>query len=105
MTYRLHIDPRAEQEIADAATSYEATRPGYGPLFLTDIDHVVALLIAAPKLYQRVDDELRRAVLRRFPYNLYYRVRDPERLVEVIGCAHGRADTAVLIAELSGRVG
>jgi plasmid stabilization system protein ParE len=37
-------------------------------------------------LYQRVEDEIRRAILRRFPYSLFYVIEQDQ--VIVLACMH-----------------
>lgn len=103
MTFRLRLDPRAEAEIADAARAYEATRAGYGRVFLSDIDHSVALLVLSPGLYQVVDGPIRRAVLRLFPFNLYYRIIEDEQAIHLIACVPGRTDPALTAEALRAR--
>ena len=44
------------------------------------------ILSAHRELYQRVEDEIRRAVLRRFPYSLFYVIE--QDLVVVLACMH-----------------
>lgn len=100
---RLEIDPRAEIEMADAAAAYQATRPGYGRLFLADLDYTMTLLSGAPLLYQRIDGPIRRAVLRRFPYNLYYYIPDSSDMPRVFACRPDRADPAEIVAILGER--
>jgi hypothetical protein len=101
LTLRIH--PRAEMEMADVAAGYEFSRPGHGRLFLGDVDHAVALMLTAPKLYQAVTSDLRRAVLRRFPYNLYYLDQPDEQAVYLVGCLSGRTDPSGIVAELTNR--
>ena len=47
-----------------------------GVEFLDELVRIEGHLRANPALYQRVDGEVRRAVLRRFPYGLFYVVDD-----------------------------
>lgn len=45
-------------------------------------------IAADPMLYQVVHRDTRRALLRRFPYGLYYRIYPG--IVVVVACMHGR---------------
>lgn len=103
MNFVLEFDPRALTEIKAAAAEYEAVRPGHRVLYLSDIDYVVELLTTVPKFCQRVDGEVRRASLRRFPYHLYYRVDETVGRVHVIGCKPDRADPATVLADIAAR--
>jgi hypothetical protein len=63
--------PAAEAGIGDAFATYEEQRSGLGIEFLDELARIEGHLRANPALYQRVDGDLRRAVMRRFPYGLY----------------------------------
>ena len=66
------ITPDAQADILAAARFYEAERAGLGFLFLDEIDHVSSLIQATPLLFTLVDDPIRRVLLRRFPYGVFY---------------------------------
>ena len=68
---------------------YEARRQGLGDEFAAAVDESIARIVANPFAYQRAHGETRRAVLRRFPYAIYFRVS--ARDIIVLG-VHGRQD-------------
>jgi plasmid stabilization system protein ParE len=70
---RLVYHPDAEKELIEAARFYERRVAGLGDRFLREFDAAVAEIAAAPDRYRRVEDDLRRCVMRRFPYAIYYR--------------------------------
>lgn len=78
--------PAAEAEVAAIYRDYEAERDGLGIDFLDELFRVEGHLSLNPALYQKVDGDVRRAVLRRFPYGLFY-VIDGVR-VSVLACLH-----------------
>jgi plasmid stabilization system protein ParE len=82
------LEPEAERDITEAAAWYNAQRPGLGTDFMTEARRTMALVESGPERFPRVADEIRRILLHRFPYGLYY-VIDPE-VVAVIACVHGR---------------
>jgi plasmid stabilization system protein ParE len=69
---------------------YEQRSPGLGTEFLAAVDAALAEIVALPERYPVVRGEARRALLRRFPYGVYF-VASPE-LVNVIACLHARRD-------------
>ena len=86
-------------EIEDAFGTYEAERRGLGVEFLDELARIEAHLRANQALYQRVGGsgpggEVRRAVLRRFPYGLFYVVDDGRvgAQVNVLACFHLHRD-------------
>jgi toxin ParE1/3/4 len=88
--YRLTIRPEAEAELRDAALWYEEQSQGLGREFLRAFRASTAPLRRNPLLYQRVVDEARRVLLRRFPYAVIYEIHGSE--VVVLACIHCARD-------------
>ena len=89
----------ARAEIAEAFGNYESQRQGLGVEFLDELARIEGHLRANPALYQQVDGnelggDVRRAVLRRFPYGLFYVVDDGRvgTQVNVLACFHLHRD-------------
>ncbi|MGA2078048.1 MAG: type II toxin-antitoxin system RelE/ParE family toxin [Terriglobia bacterium] len=66
------LAPEAEQDIADAYDWYEARRPGLGEDFLSCVDACIQGICRNPEMYAVVHQAYRRALLRRFPYAVFY---------------------------------
>ena len=81
MTPRLVLRPQAEAELLDARDWYEEQRPGLGEAFATEVDTMLARIVEAPLAYLRVQGETRRALLRRFPYAIYFHAMVTEIVV------------------------
>lgn len=92
MTRRVLFRPEAETEVAEAVEWYESRGRGLGAEFLRALDAVIAHVQRYPTHYSLVFGNVRRAVLRRFPYNLIYEERGDEILIAA--CIHGRRDPA-----------
>lgn len=83
----------AEEDAAGAARAYERNRPGLGEAFLQSLHRKLAALERMPRLHALISSpkarrEIRRAVLRRFPYSIIYEIKTDE--VVVLAVAHGR---------------
>lgn len=78
--------PAAQAEIEEVYAEYETLRDGLGTVFLDELSRIEAHLRMNPALYQKIEDDLRRAVFRRFPYGLFYIVEGDQ--VIVLGCLH-----------------
>lgn len=74
MTYRLVVRRQAKADIRKAARWYESERVGLGRAFVQQIDALLARVRLNPMQYQILHQEIRRAIPRRFPYGLFYRV-------------------------------
>ena len=88
MTPRLFIEPEAAEEIQAAVDWYEARSAGLGREFMRAIRVGLAAIERQPAQFPVVHGEIRRVMLRRFPYALYF-VTEPAP-VAVIACAHHR---------------
>ena len=67
---------------------YEAKRPGLGDDFARSLDHVIELVCELPTAFPEIAVGLRRALLGRFPYAVYYHAQVD--VIEVIACLHTR---------------
>lgn len=95
----LVIAPAAALEIADAARSYEATRPGLGTDFIQHIDTALGNLRQFPHMAAIVMPGFRRIVLHRFPFSVVYRITPAE--AQVIAVFPTREDPERLLARLA----
>ncbi|MDP1839097.1 MAG: hypothetical protein Q8N31_15240 [Reyranella sp.] len=84
----------ARRDIIDAARHYESERTGLGAAFVAEVGRVEGHIADAPGLYQVVDSGIRRAVMRRFPFGLFY-VEEGERVL-VLACLDLRRDPRAL---------
>jgi plasmid stabilization system protein ParE len=80
----------AEEDIEDAFRWYEARRVNLGREFIDEIDAAFLRALAAPGSFPVAYRDLRRLVLKRFPYVVYFRVQ--AEAVQVFGVLHGRRD-------------
>ncbi len=86
MSPRLVVRPAAEADIAQAALWYERRAPGLGIDFLRAVDVAPAEIARRPERFPVVHPGCRRALLRRFPYGVFF-VSNAE-LTTVIACMH-----------------
>lgn len=87
MTRRVRLRPEAELDLADAALWYEAQRPELGHQLLDEMASTFSLIAEAPLLYPVVHRNTRRAVMRRFPFGIYYQI-EADAIV-VVAIMHG----------------
>ena len=72
MKYQLIIRPEAEAEMTESFTWYEDRVAGLGSDFLLCIDAIFNSISRSPKQYPIVYKNIRRAISRRFPYEVFY---------------------------------
>jgi plasmid stabilization system protein ParE len=66
------LAPEAHLDIAEAYVRYESRRPGLGEEFLSSLDASMESLRRLPEMCQVVHGVYRRALIRRFPYAVFY---------------------------------
>ena len=74
MTLRIVFRRAAKSEFENAVVRYDEQRLGLGEEFTIDIEQAIARAAVAPVCYPIVFGDTRRAVARRFPYSVYFRV-------------------------------
>lgn len=81
---RLEFHPEAELELIAAAVRYEEQVLGLGQRFEAEVHHSTQLLLAQPEIGVPVDSNLRKFILIRFPFVLYYSVTADVLRIEVL---------------------
>jgi hypothetical protein len=89
--------PVARRELAAAIAYYNVERQGLGSEFREEVQRVLALLTRFPGLGQPVRGSVRRIMLSRFPYHIYYLLPAPRiRQAPHSGCSPQSSRAAVL---------
>lgn len=81
MTYTLHFLPEIEEDIIAGYVWYEVKSPGLGEEFLRIFYACAEEIPRNPHLYPKIYNEFRRRLLRRFPYAIYFMVKDDQIIV------------------------
>ncbi len=72
MVAELIIASEAYQDVGETYSWYENNRTGLGEEFLSCVDACMQIICRTPELYTKVHEEYRRALIRRFPYAIFY---------------------------------
>jgi toxin ParE1/3/4 len=93
--------PEAEAELTASVTWYESKRPGMGADLVATVNEALDRISEAPftMAIWREDLLWRRCALRRFPYVIFFSVRQDE--IEVAAFAHGRRRPGYWLARTS----
>ncbi len=83
---QIMLHEAAEAEMLEAAGYYEERASGLGLSFLGEVETMMQTVLTHPEAYQRVGNELRRAILKKFPYSLLYAIESDR--IRVIAVAH-----------------
>jgi plasmid stabilization system protein ParE len=90
VTRHLTILPQAELDVSGAAAWYEERRTGLGDEFLDELDFLLHRVIHDPLQFPQITSQIRRALLRRFPYSVYFRMTGES--IELIAVLHQLRD-------------
>jgi toxin ParE1/3/4 len=98
MTYTLRFLPEVEEDVIGGYIWYESKSPGLGEEFLRLFYACAGEIPKNPLLYPKVYGEFRRRLLRRFPYAIYFVIKDDQ--VIVFGLFHCARDPRAIRIKL-----
>ena len=81
---RLEFHPEAELELIESAVYYDKQVPGLGERFESEIRYATDLLLDQPEIGLLADPDLRKFILTRFPFTLYYSITADVLRVEAV---------------------
>lgn len=90
MTPRFIVRPAAEADIAEAALWYESRSLGLGGEFVRAVDVCLTEIRRNPESFPQIYKTTRRALLRRFPYAVYFVFS--AIAIRVLACMHIKRD-------------
>jgi plasmid stabilization system protein ParE len=83
MTPVIFLDP-AEEEMIAAALYYEDQTVGLGEHFVAEVQHAVQRIAEHPTANRIIKREVRRRLLRRFPFGILYRIEKDEIIIAAV---------------------
>jgi plasmid stabilization system protein ParE len=92
MTYVLSLRPRALAEIEAARDGYELV--DHGESFVAEIETVFEAIKAMPRRFPIIYGAIHRALLRRYPFAVFFRIRAATEHVVVLAVLPQRGDPA-----------
>jgi len=90
MDYKLIIRPEAKADLLDTFQWYQEQRQGLGYDFKLCVDEVISKIQKNPLIHKKVFHNVRRSVIKRFPFGLFYIVED--NTIIVLAVSHARRD-------------
>ena len=82
--YTLQFKPEVYNDIKVAYDWYESQRIGLGEDFLLTLEESYSKITRTPKVYQLIYKTVRRKLLRRFPYGVFFVLKDDEIIIIAI---------------------
>lgn len=87
MIRRLVVRPQAATELLEAQQWFDEQRTGLGQEFGLEVDLTVSEVLTRPESFPRVHGEMRRAIVHRFPYGVFFRI--VADTIVILGIIHG----------------
>ena len=94
----LVLTPEAFDDLRVASRWYEERRRGLGATFEQAIDAALMRMQRVPLSFPAVDESFRRAIVKRFPYDIYFSFDDQRVLVVLV--IHTARDPKVILERL-----
>ena len=99
MTFDLRFLPEVEEDVISGYSWYEDKARGLGEEFLRIFYAAANNLSRNPFLYQKVYGDFRRLLLRRFPYAIYFLIKENEIIVfGLFHCARNPRTIELILA-------
>ena len=77
---KVEYHPAVEIELKKVRDYYEERSPGLGAAFVDEFERQVLGLAARPEMWMVITGDVRRCLMRRFPYVIYFRRVEPDLL-------------------------
>ena len=71
---RVEYHPAVKQELHEIIKYYNLCSQGLGDEFLNEFERQILKIASLPTQWRSVDGDIRRALMKRFPYVIYFRV-------------------------------
>ena len=82
MTYSFH--PEAEFELNVAVDYYEESQTNLGAEFAYEIQKTIQRILKFPTAWQKLDGDIRRCLVNRFPFGVIYYQKDEQIIILAI---------------------
>ena len=92
MTYSVLLLEEAENDVEQAASWYEQQSSGLGYAFLEIVSSTIEAVGRNPLAYPLVYRDVHRALMRKFPFAIFFRINDKN--VAVVSVMHVSRDLA-----------
>jgi plasmid stabilization system protein ParE len=88
MNIRYHA--LAREEVIEITRYYARIRPTLGIEFLAELNSAIDMIATDPLMFEEVRPGIRRCLVNRFPYGVYYRIADVDTVRIILVRHHSR---------------
>ncbi|HXB42248.1 MAG TPA: type II toxin-antitoxin system RelE/ParE family toxin [Bacteroidia bacterium] len=101
MSFEIVFSSGAEKDFEEAADYYKQIRQGLNDDFVLCLETELEIIKRLPQIYGKAIGEARKTVLHRFPYKVYYIVR--ENVIIVVAIIHHKRSNRIIKQKLKER--
>ncbi|MBI5141467.1 MAG: type II toxin-antitoxin system RelE/ParE family toxin [Nitrospirae bacterium] len=76
-----HFHPEALHEYAEATRYYADISTSLAKGFVTQVENGINLICLYPQTWQPIEEDIRRCLVKRFPFGIYYTIEESESIV------------------------
>lgn len=98
MSYQLELTEEARLDIQESWLWYENQKANLGNEFLLSVEAALSEVERNPFHYQIIYNNVRLAILKRFPYKVVYSIE--ETRIGIIGVLHNKRDPSVWMVRM-----
>lgn len=84
----VEFDPEADIEFREAASYYEFCKRGLGERFIKAVESTTARIAASPEQFPIVEADVRRALVRVFPYGVWFTIEKEHIQIQAVAHCH-----------------
>ena len=81
---------QAVLELEDGKEYYNLKQDKLGENFKQTVQECIDRILYNPELYPKLQDEIRRCIIHKFPYNIYYTHDKTKKTIVILSIAHQR---------------
>ncbi len=82
----------AKSELDDAVAYYDLQLHGLGNRYKSEVKSTIKRIAVFPTAWVEVKPEIRKCIMHKFPYNIYYSLQDDAILILAIAHQHRKPD-------------
>jgi hypothetical protein len=96
LKYKVSVLTEAELDINHAYIWYELRNIGLGNIFFKTINNSVQFISNNPFSSELIFKDIRRHIVKKFPYGVYYRVNENNHEIQIIGIIHFKRSNKII---------
>ena len=76
-----HFHPEALREYSEATEYYARSSRSLAANFISHVEGGINQILSNPKAWQPMEEDVRRYLIKRFPFGIYYTIEDNESIL------------------------